>query len=55
MEEVNLKPGWLRKDTKRAAERIKEWELANDERRIRSTSCLTSGLTPRSTCVILDE
>jgi hypothetical protein len=34
MEEIKLEPGWLRKDTKRAVEQIKNWNIANDERMI---------------------
>lgn len=35
MNEVKLEPGWLRRDTKRAAEQIEIWRKANDERAIR--------------------
>jgi hypothetical protein len=34
--EVTLKPGWLREDTKRAAERIEEWSTARDERSVKA-------------------
>lgn len=36
--EVELNPGWLRQDTRRATERIQEWSFARDERSPMSVS-----------------